>query len=65
MRTPETHYFDHGYIKFKKIEGKLRYQIWQYTGDGMMSMVTHIGIVDSEQKLKELLAIQDLGSVTI
>lgn len=62
-RVPETHYFKYGYVKFKKVEGVLRYQIWQYTSDGMMSQVTHVGVVDSEQKLKDLLALQDLGSV--
>jgi hypothetical protein len=68
MRTPETHYFDHGYVKFKKIEGQLYYQVWQYTGDGMMSMVVLNGKVTDESHLKALILLTEvpkppLGSV--
>lgn len=61
MRTPETFYFNHGYVRFKKLDGQVHYEIWQYTGDGMMSMIVQNGKVKDEQHLKEL---RSLGNVT-
>lgn len=61
MRTPEVYYFERGYVKFKKIDGDLHYQIWKYEPNGMMSMIVDNGKVKDEDHLKQLLAIQDLG----
>lgn len=60
MRTPETIYLGHKYIKFYKHKNNLMYKIWQYSDDGMASFCIEWSKVKDEQHLKEL---QSLGSV--
>ena len=60
IRTPEVHYFKQGYVKFKKVSGQLHYQVWQYTGDGMMSMIVLNGKVTDEVHLKMLTTLTDI-----
>ena len=63
MRTPETYYFNHGYVKFWKDKGNIHYQINYFREDGMLVGSIKEGVITNEQELKQLLAIQDLGSV--
>lgn len=60
MRTPETKYFERGYIRFFKRSGDLLYSIYQWDAKGMNTYLIDAGIVRDEQHLKEL---QALGSV--
>lgn len=60
MRTPETVYFDHGYFKFKKLDGKIHYQIWKYVKNGLMSYIVDQGDLDNQEQLDNLLS---LGNV--
>lgn len=64
-RTPETHYFKHGFITFRKKHGGfIGYNIWKYDESGLhCSLILSLEVKD-EADLKRLLAIQDLGSVT-
>lgn len=63
MRTPETHYFDHGYVKFHKAKQSMIYQIYRYSNDGSTVWLYSSGKVKDEAHLKQLLALQDLGKV--
>jgi len=65
-RTPETYYFSHGYVSFSKmpIDHSIDYAIWVYTDEGMTLSLLESGHLKDEAHLKQLLAIQDLGSVS-
>jgi len=63
LRTPETYYFTHGQIKFKKIKGGIVWfkSVWDVDGKTLSTIES--GLIENETHLKNLLAIQDLGSV--
>jgi len=60
MRTTETFYFNHGYVKFMKVKGEIIYKIFKWVINGMDSYLLEEGRVKDESHLKELL---NLGSV--
>jgi len=64
IRTPEVYYFSGGFVKFFKYKSHdLGYTIYKYNEDGSQLSTIEGGKVKDEAHLKQLLAIQDLGSV--
>ena len=71
MRTPETHYITNGSIVFRKLHGKVRYNLKQWDEEGIRQESIKSGYVRDDQQVKELektrridTALQVLGSVS-
>ncbi len=64
-RTPETHYFKNGLVKFfRYVKSQLGYTIYKWNEEGTLLSMVEGGKVKDDTHLKQLLAIQDLGSVS-
>lgn len=63
MRTPETYYFSNGYITFYKNKGNIEYDVWTWNKEGTRCYTIQTGKLRDQEHLKQLTAIQHLGSV--
>lgn len=61
MRTPETHYFEGGYIEFETSKSQLYYKIWIYTENGNNISSIKMAKVENEEHLKQLQRIETLA----
>jgi len=76
LRTPETYYVKHAYIRFRKIKGIIHYYLCEFISEGKLTDISEgvgSGVIKNEshlqqflkaKTLKEMLAIHSLGSVS-
>ena len=60
---PMTHYFDHGYVKFKTESKTLFYKIVLLTDDKNMVLFSNYDVVKDSEHLKALLSIKSRSEV--